>query len=128
MMNSATTTNPGSVVRTLLRIATASREERFVAGAVSDYFDRIMNASSHKLTTYGFRPVVAPIAAELALNRARSARTYPEFVSRLIDEDEVVAQLALRAVQFYAEAFEGSDATAMVVSRNLANISGASIH
>ncbi|TFL14054.1 hypothetical protein CSC67_07750 [Pusillimonas caeni] len=118
MKNAAT--QPGTVVRTLLRIAVAGREERFVADAVVQYFDRIMNASGRKLKSYGLRPVVAPVAAELALNRARSARTYHEFVARLIDDDEYVAQMALRAVQFYASSAQNGAAQA--VRRNLAYI------
>lgn len=116
----AATTNPGTTVRTLLRIATAGREEVFVAGAVFQYFDRIMHASTRKLKDFGFRPVVAPIAAELALNRARTARTYPEFVSRLIDDDEYVAELAMRAVQFYASTVD--DSAAHTVRHNLSYI------
>lgn len=115
-----TTATPSTVVRTLLRIAIAGCEERFVAEAVVQYFARIMNASGRKLKSYGLRPVVAPVAAELALNRVRSARTYHEFVSRLIDEDEYVAQMALRAVQFYASSVESG--AAQTVRRNLSYI------
>ncbi|ROT43876.1 hypothetical protein [Pusillimonas sp. NJUB218] len=134
-----TTLQPDTAIRLLLRATTARREERFVVLAVRTYFIRIMNASMKKLRAYGLRPVVAPVAAELALNRAATARSFPEFVTRLIDDDRDVADLVIRAIRLYAERFAamtteaieqevgaiGRDmcAAAQTVSRNLSFIS-----
>ncbi|AEC18778.1 hypothetical protein PT7_0238 [Pusillimonas sp. T7-7] len=112
-------TLPGTTVRTLLRVATANNEERFVSYALVTYFKRIMNASCRKLNSYGLRPVVAPVAAELALNRAKAARTYPEFVAKLIDGDPYVAELAMRAVHFQVTQLENTSTAAQSVRRNL---------
>lgn len=133
------TSQPDTTVRLLLRVATAPREERFVVYAVRTYFTRVMNASTKKLTAHGLRPVVAPVAAELALNRAAYARTFPEFVAQLISEDRDVAELVLRAIRLYAEVLsrmneeEGKKETsdiesdmyiaAQVIQRNLSFIS-----
>lgn len=100
-----TAIQPDTAIRVLLRAATARREERFVVLAVRTYFKRIMNASVKKLRAYGLRPVVAPVAAELALMRSMPARSFPEFISRLIDEDADAADLVIRAVRLYAERF-----------------------
>lgn len=94
-----------TVIRLVLRAATARREERFVVLAVRTYFNRIINASMKKLRAYGLRPVVAPIAAELALTRASTARSFPEFIARLIDDDADAADLVMRAIRLYAERF-----------------------
>lgn len=130
---------PDTAIRVLLRAATARREERFVVLAVSTYFNRIMNASVKKLRAYGLRPVVAPVAAELALMRSMTARSFPEFIARLIGEDADAADLVIRAVRLYAERFASmaaqdvekelgaSDAdlcvAAQVIHRNLSFIS-----
>lgn len=134
-----TANQPGLTVRLLLRAATAPREERFVAYAVRTYFNRVMNASMKKLCAYGLRPVVAPVAAELALNRAARARTFPEFITQLISEDSDVADLVLRAIRFYAGQFSPTKtetlnkelndierdmyAAAQIIQRNLSFIS-----
>ena len=134
-----TTLQPDTAIRLLLRATTAQREERFVVLAVRTYFTRIMNASMKKLRAYGLRPVVAPVAAELALNRAATARSFPEFVTRLIDDDRDVADLVIRAIRLYADRFAGMTteaieqevgaigremcAAAQAVARNLSFIS-----
>lgn len=106
-MTRMTTIEPDHLVRLLLRAAPARREERFVVVAVRTYFWRVMHASMRKLSAHGLRPVVAPVVAELALDRAAAARTYPEFVARLIDGDHDVADLVLRAIDLYAKRFAG---------------------
>jgi len=134
-------TQPDIAVRLLLRAATAPREERFVVYAVRTYFTRVMHASMKKLRAYGLRPVVTPVAAELALNRAVCARTFPEFVTQLVSDDHDVADLVLRAIRLYADLFsrlgvqaqksKSSDIerdmyiAAQVIQRNLSFISPA---
>lgn len=124
-MTKATATQPGTVVRALLRVATDTRQERFVATALVEYFDRIMSASNRKLKSYGLRPVVAPVAVEFALSRAKGARTYLEFIARLIEDDAYVGELAMRAVQFYSASMQAHDSAAFVVNRNLSCIAPA---
>ncbi len=135
------TIQPGNVVRLLLRAAPARREERFVVVAVRTYFNRVINASMRKLVAHGLRPVVAPIAAELALDRISAARTFPEFLSRLIDDDCEVAELVMRAIQLYSVRFAGMaseaiaqevgahnidfNTAALIVQRNLSYINPA---
>lgn len=123
-MNAIPSKQSGTAIRTLIRVASAASEERFVKYALVEYFERIMSASSRKLKAYGLRPVVAPVAAEFALNRVQCARTYPEFIARLIDDDEYVAEIAMRAVKFYAGAFP-NNGTAQSVLRNLSYIAPA---
>ena len=95
------TIEPTQAIELLLRAATAQREKTFVVFAVRTYFRRVMNASMRKLLAYGLRPVVTPIAAELALTRARQAKTFNQFMEQLIDDDAEVANLVLRAINLY---------------------------
>lgn len=95
--------DPALLIHLLNRAATSAREQRFVALAVRAYFFRVMNASMRKLQAHGLRPVVAPVAAELAVTRARHARTFGEFLVRLIDDDTEVATLVWRAIALYAD-------------------------
>lgn len=95
------TIEPSQAIELLLRAATAQREKTFVVFAVRTYFRRVMNASMRKLLAYGLRPVVTPIAAELALTRARQAKTFSQFMEQLIDDDAEVANLVLRAINLY---------------------------
>ncbi|SHI11992.1 hypothetical protein SAMN04488135_109140 [Pollutimonas bauzanensis] len=118
----STTIEPDHVVRLLLRVAPAGREKRFVVVAVRTYFWRVMNASMRKLVAHGLRPVVAPIVAELALARAAAARTYPEFITRLIDDDHDAADLALRAIGLYAARF--ADMTLEAIEREIGKHAG----
>lgn len=95
------TIEPSQAIELLLRAATAQREKTFVVFAVRTYFRRVMYASMRKLLAYGLRPVVTPIAAELALARARQAKTFSQFMEQLIDDDAEVANLVLRAINLY---------------------------
>lgn len=99
--------------RLILRLASTQREVDFVWTAIDAYFARIVAASEQKLVSHGMRPFVTPIAAELALERAVYSTSFPEFIASLIGGDELVADLAIRAVRFYATRFAVMDNTSI---------------
>lgn len=102
---------PAEIIALLQRAAPTPQAAQFTEIAIRTYFDRVTTASWSKLIAYGLRPVVAPIAAEFALDRAdrANAQTLEQLLTALIAEDEMVADLTVRAVLFYARRFAVMD-------------------
>lgn len=93
------------VIRLVLRAATTKREQLFVWLAVDTYLQRILAASEQKLIAHGMRPFVTPVAAELALDRAQQCNGLADYLTRLIDHDDLIADLVLRSIRFYSARF-----------------------
>ncbi|WP_420177868.1 hypothetical protein [Kerstersia gyiorum] len=97
------------VLTQLLRLSCDDeRRTNFVCNAISVYFRRLLRASPDKLCRFGFSPVATAVQAELALARVANMDFSPAFLVRLIADSET-ADLALRAVRFYAARYADLD-------------------
>lgn len=101
------------VAQMIERAAAAEAGQRFAHLAITVYFQRLIAASERQLIAAQLRPVLVPVAAELALQRAQRAQSFRDFLRTLMNDQALVASLAIRAVSLYAQRFAVMDNAAI---------------
>src|SRR5699024_259065 len=97
--------NPQLTARLLISMASTEATMHFVACAIQQYFLRITQASTKKLVRHGLRPIIAPMVAEASLQRVEDVNYSAAWLHALIADDVETAELAWRAVTFYADMY-----------------------
>jgi|SRR5690625_1615036 len=94
--------NPQSVAHLLTTLATNQKNLEFICFCIESYFERLLSAPMKTLIHYGIRPVVAPMAAQAALERIEGMNYCLGWFHALIADDGEAAKLALRAIKTYS--------------------------
>jgi len=74
------THNPQTSAHLLANLANNQKNLEFICFCIESYFERLLSAPMKTLVHYGIRPVVAPMAAKLAL---RAIKTYSYHYSQM---------------------------------------------
>lgn len=94
--------NPQLSAHILASLAINPQSIEFICFCIESYFGRLLSAPMETLISYGIRPVVAPMAAETALQRVDDVNYSIGWIHALIADDPEAAKLALRAIATYA--------------------------
>jgi|SRR5690625_2247058 len=96
------THNPQTSAHLLTNLASNQKNLEFICFCIESYFERLLCAPMKTLVHYGIRPVVAPMAAQAALERIEGMNYCPGWFHALIADDGEAAKLALRAIKTYS--------------------------
>lgn len=94
--------NPQSIAHLLATLAINQKKLKFICFCIESYFERLLGAPMKTLIHYGIRPVVAPMAAQAALERIEGMDYCLGWFHALIADDGEAAKLALRAIKTYS--------------------------
>ena len=96
------THNPQISAHLLANLASNQKSLEFICFCIESYFERLLSAPMKTLVHYGIRPVIAPMAAQAALERIEGMNYCPGWFHALIADDTEAAKLALRAIKTYS--------------------------
>ena|SRR5690625_373090 len=96
------THNPQTSAHLLTNLASNQKNLEFICFCIESYFERLLCAPMKTLVHYGIRPVVAPMAAQAALERIEGMNYCPGWFHALIADDTEAAKLALREIKTYS--------------------------
>jgi|SRR5690625_1772494 len=98
--------SPQTSAHLLATLAATPQNLEFICFCIENYFERLLSASMRTLARHGIRPIIAPMAAQAALQRVDGMNYCPGWFHALIADDAEAAKLALRAIKTYSHHYE----------------------